>query len=403
MTSKPDTRPSVPFTCTWLLATALALTACAGTGDTSSDDATDESEAASTSTTDTQSSRNDDDGDNGDADDDAEAERSGVSEDELRPDHPVRYTVRRGDTLWDIAAKFLRDPWVWPEIWHVNPEITNPHLIYPGDVIRLVWVDDEARLRVERPDAEPGVRKLEPKIRRMALDEAIDTIPAEAIRSFLNEPRVVTPEQMEEAPYLLSARDDRVLMSEGDEVFARGVESDDFDRYMVFQEGEPLVDPDTDETLGWEAIHTGDVRIVEHGDPATVEITSNEREIRQGDRLLPIDDFIPPARYVPKVPQQSVDGRIIGLFEAISQVARNQVVVINRGERDGMEIGHVLRVERAGRTVEDPYSDDPGEEVELPAQGLGSLMIFRTFERVSYGLIMSSERPIRMHDAVTRP
>lgn len=377
----------------WLLAALLAIAGCASTDgqDDGAAQASDEDGAEAMAEAEQQDAP-------------ANDESAGVDEEQLQPDHPTHYTVRRGDTLWDIAAKFLRDPWVWPEIWSVNPEITNPHLIYPGDVIRLVWTDDgKARLRAERPDAEPGVRKLEPKIRRMALDQAIDTIPAEAIRGFLNEPRVVSLEEMDNAPYLLAARDDRVLMSKGDEVFARGIDHQAFGQYMVFRQGEPLVDPETGDTLGWEAIHTGAAQVSEHGDPARVLLTSNELEIREGDRLLPVDDFIAPAEYIPKRPERKVNGQIIGLFNALTQVARNQIVVINRGTRDGMEVGTVLDIGRAGRTVEDPYSEDAGEEVELPSKDLGSMMVFRAFDRVSYGLILSSERPIRMHDAVTAP
>lgn len=326
-----------------------------------------------------------------------------VTEQDLRPERPSRYTVRKGDTLWDIAARFLRDPWVWPEIWSVNPQITNPHLIYPGDVIRLIWVDGEPRLHVERPDAEPGIRKLEPEVRRLPLDEAIPSIPAEAIRGFLNRPRVVTPEQMENSPYILASREERVLMAAGDEVFARGVDPQDFGQYMVYRQGDALVDPDTDETLGWEAIETGQARVQQHGDPARLLLTSNEREIRRGDRLLPIDDFVPPTRYIPRVPDHEVDGRIIGLFDAISQVATNQVVVLNRGTEQGMEVGTVLGIEQAGETVSDPYADNPDEEVQLPDERIGELMIFRTFDRVSYALIMSTTKTVRMHDRVKRP
>ncbi len=334
-----------------------------------------------------------------------------VTAEALESDHPTRYTVREGDTLWDIADRFLRDPWVWPEIWNVNPEITNPHLIFPGDVIRLTWDDDTPQLEVERPVAEeppvaeerPGVRRLEPEIRRLPLEEAIPTIPAEAIRSFLNRPRVVTPQQMDEAPYLLAARDDRVLMSRGDEVFARGIDPDAFGHYMVYRMGDPLIDPGTGETLAWEAIETGQARVIEHGDPARVRITANEREIREGDRLLPIDDVVSPTRYIPQVPEDDVEGHIIGLFDAISQVARNQIVVINKGAADGMQTGVVLGIDRATRTIEDPYSDPPGEEVELPPERIGSLMVFRPFDRVSYALIMSTTRTVGMHDRVVTP
>lgn len=331
------------------------------------------------------------------------ATTTAVTEDDIEPAHPVRYTVRKGDTLWDIADRFLRDPWVWPEIWTVNPQITNPHLIYPGDVIRLVWVDGKPRLLVDRPGIESGVRRLEPEVRRLPLEEAIPAIPADAIRNFLNRPRVVTPEQMEAAPYILASRDDRVLMSAGDEVFARGINPADFGHYMVFRLGDPLVDPDTDETLGWEAIHAGEGRVTEHGDPARLLLTSNEREIREGDRLLPIDDFVPPGRYIPQVPDDTVDGSIIGLVDAITQVASKQIVVLNRGAEDGMQVGTVLGIDQGGSRVRDPYADQPDEWVQLPSERIGTLMIFRTFDRVSYALIMTASRPVRLHDTVSNP
>ncbi len=371
----------------WLLALTLLVAGCASTDEPQSSE-----EAAVEPTR--------------DAAQEPEAETASateVTEQDLRPERPTRYTVREGDTLWDIAARFLRDPWVWPEIWSVNPQITNPHLIYPGDVIRLIWVDGEPQLHVERPDAEPGVRKLEPEVRRLPLDEAIPTIPAEAIRGFLNRPRVVTPEQMEASPYILASREERVLMAAGDEVFARGVDPQDFGHYMVYRQGDPLVDPETGDTLGWEAIETGQARVLEHGDPARLVLTSNEREIRRGDRLLPIDDFVPPTRYIPQVPDHEVDGRIIGLFDALTQVATNQVVVINRGTAQDMEVGTVLGIEQAGETVSDPFADSPNEEVQLPDERVGELMIFRTFDRVSYALIMSTTKTVRMHDRVTRP
>lgn len=393
-----------PGTTAWLLAAALLVAGCSSTGNPSADDT-----AAAEPAADAGDEQARSDSDN--AEDSAGATNNpgddAVTSDDVEPDHPGRYTVREGDTLWDIADRFLQDPWVWPEIWNVNPGITNPHLIYPGDVIRLTWVDDEPRLEVERPPEEieerPGVRRLEPKVRRLPLDEAIPTIPAEAIRAFLARPRVVTQEQMDAAPYILAARDDRVLMSRGDEVFARGIDPDAFGHYMIYREGDALVDPDTGETLGWEAEETGQARVLEHGDPARIRITANEREIREGDRLLPLDDVVTPTRYVPQMPDDEVRGRVIGLFDAISQVARNQIVAINRGAANGMEVGTVLGVDRAPRVVDDPYADTPGEEVELPPERIGSLMVFRTFDDVSYALVMSATRTIRMHDRVVRP
>jgi len=388
VSTSPKDSSRTGVTGTWPLALALALGACATTPEPPR-----ESTAPAATETRTEAP------DNGDT---AEAGPT-VTEDDLRPQRPVRYTVRRGDTLWDIAGRFLRDPWLWPEIWSVNPQIANPHLIYPGDVIRLIWVDGEPRLHVERPRGEPGVRELEPQIRRLPLEDAIPSIPAEAVRNFLNRPRVVTPEQMDAAPYILGTREDRLIMATGDEVFARGIDPSDFGRYSVFRLGEALVDPDTGETLGYEAIHTGEASVLQHGDPARLRLVDTEREVRNGDRLLPIEDFVPPSRYIPKVPDDQVEGRIIGLFDAITQVATNQIVVLNRGTADGMQIGTVLGIEQSGGTVTDPYADEPGEEVQLPRDRVGELMIFRTFDRVSYALIMSSTRPVRLHDYVANP
>lgn len=335
-----------------------------------------------------------------------------VTREDVRRTSPARYTVRRGDTLWDIAARFLRDPWVWPEIWQVNPAIENPHLIYPGDVITLAYIDGEPRLIVDRPDldmrdipVEPGVRRLEPGIRRMPVEEAIASIPADAIRQFLNRPRVITRAEMDHAPYIIGNHEGRLISGEGQEVFARGFDAEQAGRYSVFRPGSDLVDPDTGEVLGYEAIYAGEAAVRDYGDPTRLQLTRTEREVLNGDRLLPMDREIAPQRYIPRIPEETVDGRIIALFDAITQVAANQVVVINRGTREGMEVGTMLGIDQSGGTIRDTYSgtSGTGELVELPARRVGTMMVFRPYERVSYALIMQATRSIQLHDRVTNP
>lgn len=329
----------------------------------------------------------------------------------LKPNHPVRYTVKRGDTLWDIAARFLRDPWVWPEIWQVNPQIDNPHLIYPGDVITLAWADGQPRLRVLRPGDGPqasgdGVVQLQPRVRRRPVDDAIPSIPADAIRQFLNRPQVASLEEIESAPYILGNYQGRLISAAGNEVFAK-----DFpeggptsSRYNVVRTGEPLRDPATGDLLGYELIYAGKAAVQNAGPPVHLALIDSTREILSGDRLMPPGRGLARARYIPHVPEQPIDGQIIHLVDAISQVGANQVVVVNVGKQEDLEVGHVLGIEQSGGTVEDPYAQD-GEaaRVDLPPQRVGTLMLFKVFDRLAYGLVLDATQAIQLNDSVVRP
>ncbi len=348
-----------------------------------------------------------------------QAKKDKVERDVVKPSHPVRYTVKRGDTLWDIAAKFLRDPWVWPEIWSVNPQIENPHLIYPGDVIRLAYVDDEPRLRVRRPESERGpeqptgvesdgkeVVKLSPEVREQPLDQAIPSIPAGAIRQFLNDPRVVTQEQIETAPYILGNYEGRLISATGNNLFARGFDNDtpEARRYSVFRPGEPLTDPQTGETLGFETLKVGEAAVREVGPPVKLQLTNTSREVLKGDRLMPAMSQPAQTEYIPKLPGRDLEGQIIKLFDAVSQVGQNQVVVLNLGEREDMEIGHVLQIEQSGGTATDPFAEeDEVETVELPRERVGTLMIFKVFDKVSYGITLTATQAIALNDYVRPP
>ena len=321
----------------------------------------------------------------------------------VRPTHPRRYTVKKGDTLWGIAGVFLKTPWYWPEIWHVNTQINNPHLIYPGDVISLIYVDGKPQLVVSgRTHGHLQTsEKLSPRIRVNSIDQAIASIPLDAIEQFMAHPRVVTKEQLDESPYIIGNFDGRLISALGDDVYARGIQSQDDSLFTIFRSTKALVDPKTQEVLGYEVMEVADAKMIDFGDPATLQITRNIKETTSGDRLLPQDRSQVTHNYFPKRPKLAVDASVISLFDAISTVAQNQIIVINVGQREGAEVGDVLAVKRRGEVVKDEYSGKKDDYVTLPNTRAGVIMIFQTFDRVSYGLIMESTRPIHLNDLVT--
>lgn len=323
---------------------------------------------------------------------------------QVREAAPERYVVQRGDTLWDIANTFLRDPWYWPEIWVVNPQIPNPHLIYPGDVITLYYIDGQPRLMVDGGPRVRPTQRLSPQIRVEELPPSLD-VPIQSLHQFLVRPRVVSEEQLDQAAYVLASQDDRMIFGTNDRLYVRGLESDaqEGDRYSLFRKGGALNDPGTGELLGFEAIPVGDAEVVRTGDPATVVISRSDREALIGDRLLPLDNSDQDFVFTPHAPPMDTNGKVISLFDAISQIARFQVAVINQGERNGIEQGHVLATYQSGRVVRDTIADPRGVEVTLPEEHIGLMMVFRTFEKVSYALVMESTRPIQAGDSVRHP
>jgi len=319
----------------------------------------------------------------------------------LRADHPERYVVVKGDTLWDIAERFLKDPWVWPEIWQVNPQIANPHLIYPGDTITLVWVNGRPELRLER--GHPTV-KLSPQVRESRIDTAIPTIPIDAIRQFLNGSRVVGKEELDNAAYIVAAADEHVMSGAGDRVYVRKVnQNDNTKRYTVFRATKPYHDPGSNEVIGYEALYIGDAVVEASGDPTTMKLERTSREAITGDRLLPITQQEILHHYQPHPPKQPVRGQIISVIDGVTQIGQYQVVVLNLGEREGIEAGHVVAVYQTGETIRDVVSEAPDDTVKLPNERAGIAMVFRTFQRVSYALVMNATRPIHLHDTVRNP
>lgn len=333
----------------------------------------------------------------------------------LNPTHPERYVVRPGDTLWGISAMFLRDPWYWPEIWQVNPQVRNPHLIFPGDVLTLVYVDGRPQLQLERGQAgaaaeagPAGTGRLSPRVRAEPLTDAITTIPYGVIGPFLDRGMVLERREIDDLPHIVALRDGRLVGAAGNDLYVRGRVGEPASVYSVVHIGDRLVDPDNGDLLGYQGIYVGEGIIRRGGDPATLRLTASRREALEGDRLLASIDP-PPLQFVPRAPGQLVDGRIIHVVDGVSMAGQYQVLVLNRGTRHGLEPGHVLSVWQAGDTVIDRKGRGPrnspslGGKVQLPDERAGVLMVFKTYDRISYGLVMNAEAPIHVLDRVRNP
>jgi nucleoid-associated protein YgaU len=317
---------------------------------------------------------------------------------ELKPNYPEQYSVVKGDTLWDISNTFLNNPWMWPEIWHVNPQISNPHLIYPGDVIRLVYFDGKPRLTV---DTSNRVVKLSPEVRVLDAGEAIPTIPLDQINNFLSRSRIVTAEELERAPHVVSGEAKRLVLGKGDRLYARGQFDPEVAAYGIYRKGETYIDPDTKELLGIQAtdIGSGKMRALE-GEIATLLMTRTTEEVRVGDRLLNEEQRGVDSNFFPSAPSVDVNAQIIAVEGGVTQVGKMDVVVINRGDREGIAIGNVLSVYKRGGAVKDRVK---GDTVTLPDERAGLVMVFRTFEKLSLGLVLEAERPLAIKDLVRNP
>lgn len=320
----------------------------------------------------------------------------------LAAGHPNEYVVQPGDTLWDIASTFLKDPWYWPEIWYVNPDIENPHLIYPGDVLALVWIDGQPRITTVRGSA----YRLSPQARITPLSEAVTSIPYEQIAAFLSEGLVLERDQIDDLPYILATRDQHLIAAAGNDVYVRGGEpAQPGTRYSVVHIGEELVDPDDNDVVGYQGIYVGEGALARGGDPATVALTDTNREALRGDRLLPAGIDIP-LNFFPKSPDTEIEGRIMHVVDGVSQIGQYMVVVLNRGARDGLAPGHVLTVFQAGDVVSDRFGGGAllrGEKVKLPDEEAGTVMVFKVYDRIAYGLVMEATSAIHVLDAVRNP
>lgn len=317
----------------------------------------------------------------------------------LREDAPLRYTVKAGDTLWGIASRYLRDPWQWPELWYSNEQVQNPHRIRPGDVLTLISVDGRTRLAFDGPS-----ERLAPRIREEALDSNLPAIPIEAIRNFLRGPRLVTAEETRSAPYIVAFVDERLAVGANSDIYVRNLGTEVAYNYAVVRVGEPYRDPDTRKLLGYEAIPTGEAELREPGNAAgptaLMRVTKSSREVLIADRLLPIEAESFDANFYPHAPAMPVDGRIISVFDGLTQISQYQIVALNRGSDHGLDPGTVLDILQAGRTVADPVT---GGRVALPEQYAGALMVFKVTPALSYALVMNATRAVHVLDKVAQP
>ena len=353
---------------------------------------------------------------------------SWADEIQINPSHPDQYTVVTGDTLWDISGKFLNHPWQWPELWSNNSQIKNPNLIYPGDTVYFSIVNGRPQLSLSRNDQqvqsstgspcvlrEEDVKngrtdfavsengKLLPCIRETNLKQAIKLIPTDAIAQFLTSPRVVTENELNKAPYVVDFAGEHLVAGAGDRLYVRAITQPDNLSYTVYRSGDTYISPDTGEILGYEAKYIADTTLQQAGDPATLFITKSDSEIRKGDRIMPNSDEELILNYFPRPPKESIKGSIISVLGGVSQIGLYNVVVIDKGTKDGLLAGHELAIYQRGNSVSDTFSPIKNDIVKLPDEIAGTLMVFRPFERVSYALVMKATQALHILDKVQTP
>jgi len=307
--------------------------------------------------------------------------------------------------LWDISSRFLKNPWYWPEIWYMNPQVQNPHLIYPGDVISVFYVGGRPYLTVDGETRMLGAEKLSPEMRAEAIEATEKIIPIQAIEQFLIRPQIVDDYTLENAPHVVGSKDNRIVFGVNDTVYVR--DSDTFEVgavYSVYRPGDELLDPVTGELLGYEAIHVADGEVTRKGNPATVFLNKAEREVLRGDRLFALEIDDADSAFKPHPPSTAINGEVIYLYDAISQVGTYQIVATNVGSRNGIEKGNIISINHAGRVVKDRFAKSgQSKEVKLPDEPTADAIIFRTFEKISYAFILDASRPIRVGDIVVNP
>lgn len=317
----------------------------------------------------------------------------------INPSHPSEYVVRKGDTLWDISAKFLQNPWQWPMLWENNQQIKNPHLIYPGDILHFSVQDGQPRLSLS-----PGTVKIEPEIRESNSQEAIPYIPSDAITQFLTTPKIVGPSELDQAPYVIDFAGEHLIAGAGDRVYVRSITRPRSLNYTIYRQGQAYVSPHDQAVLGYEAVFVADTTLQSPGDPATLFVNKSDREIRKGDRLMVSSAGELALNYYPRAPDQDISGNIISVLNGVTQIGQHNVVVIDKGKADGVETGHVFDIYRRGRVVKDPYlGEGAPSRVRLPEEIAGVLMVFRPFEKVSYALIMDASAAIHVMDIIRSP
>ena len=339
----------------------------------------------------------------------------------VRENAPDRYVVVKGDTLWDISHKFFKDPWKWPQIWGLNKDtIKDPHWIYPGNVVYLdpktktlhfgdlpkaqespagqvaLVPDMPPTTEMAVPDSQ--IQKLTPKIRVVNGEhDAIASIPASIIAAFLTKPLVIENDEIEGAPTLIGSIENRSLLSFGDTAFATGMPADKGPLWQLYRPGKAFVDPDTGDTLGYEAIYLGDASIQKYDEITTLKITKSVLDIQKGDNFIQSAVGLS-SSYIPRSPSNKIQAKVISIYGGVDQGGQNAVITINKGTRDGLENGHVLALYK-----ESELSKHKGESYKLPALRYGLIFVFRTFDKVSYALVMQVQRTVQLLDSVETP
>ncbi len=323
----------------------------------------------------------------------------------IRPDAPKSYTVKRGDTLWGIASVFLKDPWLWPEVWIINPKVQNPHLIYPGDTLALAYgANGQPQIRLTGE----GAARLNPRLRSSPLDGAIPTLPYASISAFLSKPTVLTKDQIKKAPSVLAFREKHIIAGASNDIYVRDLNAPAGARFSVVHVGEALRDPDNGDVIGYEGIYTGTASVTATTNPAKAVLTDSARETLVGDKLISADTAAP-LNFILSSPPENLRGRIISVVDGTDLIGQYQIVVINRGARQGVVAGNIMAIDQAGDFVVDRGDRSFGskfgfgKKVRLPEERAGTLLVFRTFDRVSYGLVVGASSEIHVADIVRNP
>jgi hypothetical protein len=314
---------------------------------------------------------------------------------------PDRHIVVKGDTLWDISGKFLKQPWRWPEIWQMNrDQIKNPHLIYPGDVVLLDMSSGSPRLRLGKKVG-AGTGKLQPTVYSKPIQQVVPSIPPNAIEPFISQPLVIEDGELNTGVKIVAMQEDRMLVGTGDSFYASGIPDAAVEKWHVFRKGKPLKDPATGKILAYEAFFLGNARLVKPGEPALLRVSLAKEEIARGDRLIPAPEpeII---SYVPHRPEQDVSARVLGIYGGLREGGANSVVALNVGKNDGMEIGHVVALYRKRVSLD---VDDSGRRTETPVpdERYGLAFVFRVFNGISYALVVESSKAVIVGDTARNP
>jgi hypothetical protein len=321
----------------------------------------------------------------------------------LNNDVPLNYVVQQGDTLWGISGVYLQEPWRWPELWETNPQIDNPHRIYPKDVLALRWEGGSPRLAL----ASRGGVKLSPSVRSQPLDTAIPPIPRDQIDPFLRNNRILEPGVITDLPYVIAGDAQRIISGLGDRIYVRGPVPTADQVFGIIREGNPVLDPLTQEVLGISALDIGSASLFTSGGEVTpdavkeFEITRMTEEIRIGDRLIPLTEGILDSSFQPKSPDNDIEnGIMVAVSSGVTQIGPMNIVTINRGDREGLIVGDVLAIYQTGEVVQDPIQQ---EMVALPDVRAGIVMVFAVYEKASFGLVLTATRPLAVGDKVKNP